>query len=76
MAPTTMRSKSALSLLCPFRLTFISEKEAGQGIKRAIDEGLVKREDIFVTTKLWNSFHRKEQALQMAKAQNDAWGLG
>merc|ERR1712000_624537 len=53
-----------------------NEKEAGQGIKRAIDEGLVKREDIFVTTKLWNNYHKREHALQMAKAQNEAWGLG
>ena len=53
-----------------------NEKEAGQGIKRAIDEGLVKREDIFVTTKLWNNYHRREHALSMAKAQNEAWGLG
>ncbi|KIW15988.1 hypothetical protein PV08_06039 [Exophiala spinifera] len=53
-----------------------NEKEAGEGIKRAIDEGLVKREDIFVTTKLWNNYHKREHALQMAKAQNEAWGLG
>ena len=53
-----------------------NEKEAGQGIKRAINEGLVKREDIFVTTKLWNNYHRREHVLSMAKAQNEAWGLG
>ncbi|EXJ95890.1 hypothetical protein A1O1_01015 [Capronia coronata CBS 617.96] len=53
-----------------------NEHEAGLGIKRAIHEGLVKREDIFVTTKLWNNYHAKEHALAMAKAQNDAWGLG
>jgi D-xylose reductase len=53
-----------------------NEKEAGQGIRKAIDEGLVKREDIFVTTKLWNNYHRREHALSMAKAQNEAWGLG
>jgi len=53
-----------------------NEKEAGQGIKRAIDEGLVKREDIFVTTKLWNNYHSREHALEMAEAQNKAWGLG
>ncbi len=29
-----------------------NEKEAGEGIKRAIDEGLVKREDLFITSKL------------------------
>lgn len=53
-----------------------NEKEAGEGIRRAISEGLVKREDIFVTTKLWNNYHRKEHATAMAKAQNDTWGLG
>lgn len=53
-----------------------NEKEAGQGVRRAIEEGLVKREDIFITTKLWNNYHRREHALEMAKAQNDAWGLG
>ncbi|KIW21672.1 hypothetical protein PV08_02252 [Exophiala spinifera] len=53
-----------------------NEKEAGEGIRRAINEGIVTREDVFVTTKLWNNYHRREHALVMAKAQNDAWGLG
>ncbi|RFU81941.1 aldo keto reductase [Trichoderma arundinaceum] len=53
-----------------------NEKEAGEGIRRAIDEGLVKREEIFITTKLWNNYHRREHALAMAKKQNEAWGLG
>lgn len=30
-----------------------NEKETGEGIKRAIDEGLVSREDLFVTSKLF-----------------------
>jgi diketogulonate reductase-like aldo/keto reductase len=29
------------------------EDKVGQGIKRAIDEGIVKREDLFVVTKIW-----------------------
>jgi D-xylose reductase len=53
-----------------------NEKEAGEGIRRALDEGIVKREDIFVTTKLWNNYHSKEHALPMMKKQNEAWGLG
>ncbi|KAG7111321.1 hypothetical protein HYQ44_009516 [Verticillium longisporum] len=53
-----------------------NEKEAGEGIQRAIKEGLVKREDIFITTKLWNNYHRKEHAIDMARKQNEAWGLG
>jgi len=35
-----------------------NEVEVGQGIKKAIEAGLVKREDLFVTSKLWNTFHR------------------
>jgi D-xylose reductase len=30
-----------------------NEVEAGQGVKRAIDEGLVKREDLTIISKLW-----------------------
>ena len=36
-----------------------NEREAGAGIKRAIEEGIVKREDLFITTKLWNTYHQK-----------------
>jgi D-xylose reductase len=32
---------------------YLNEKQVGEGINRAIKEGLVKREDIFVVTKLW-----------------------
>lgn len=38
---------------------YANEKEAGEGIRRAIKDGLVKRDDIFVTTKLWNNYHKK-----------------
>ena len=30
-----------------------NEEEIGKGIKRAIDEGIVKREDLFIVDKLW-----------------------
>ena len=33
-----------------------NEKQAGEGVKRAIDEGVIKREDIFITSKLWSNF--------------------
>ena len=32
-----------------------NEEGVGRGIRKAIDEGLVKREEIFVTTKMWTS---------------------
>jgi D-xylose reductase len=35
---------------------YANEHESGKGLKRAIEEGLVKREDVFIVTKLWNTF--------------------
>jgi len=40
-----------------------NEKEVGQGIKRAIDEGLVKREDLFIITKIWPTEEDSEEKI-------------
>ncbi|CUM68458.1 uncharacterized protein PRCAT00006183001 [Priceomyces carsonii] len=37
-----------------------NEEEVGEGIKRAIEEDIVKREELTIVSKLWNSFHAKE----------------
>ena len=37
-----------------------NEVQAGEGIKRAIDEGIVTREELFITSKLWMTYHRPE----------------
>jgi len=37
-----------------------NEAEVGQGIARAIESGNVKREDLWVTSKLWNTFHEPQ----------------
>jgi D-xylose reductase len=37
-----------------------NESEAGDGIGQAIGSGLVRREDLWVTSKLWNTYHRPE----------------
>ncbi|KAJ5427045.1 hypothetical protein N7465_002115 [Penicillium sp. CMV-2018d] len=48
-------------------LCYGNENEVGQGIKQAIDAGIVKREDLFVTTKLWCSYHAcVEEGLQQS----------
>eukprot|EP00493_Phyllostaurus_siculus_P022718 UN23052 len=52
-----------------------NEKEAGEGIKKAIDEGLVKREDLFVTTKLWNTYHRPENVEAACRRSLEDLGL-
>ncbi|KAG7099629.1 hypothetical protein E1B28_001457 [Marasmius oreades] len=52
-----------------------NEKEAGEGVRRAIADGLVKREDLFITSKLWNTFHAKEHVKPMAEMQLKLWGI-
>ena len=34
-----------------------NENEVGEGLKQAFDSG-VNREDIFITSKVWNTYHR------------------
>ncbi|KAL4871928.1 hypothetical protein BDV12DRAFT_13660 [Aspergillus spectabilis] len=44
-----------------------NEEEVGEGIAKAISEGIVTRSEIFVTTKLWSTYHtRAELALNQS----------
>lgn len=38
-----------------------NEEEVGQAIRAAIDAGKIKREDVFVTSKLWCTFHSRSR---------------
>jgi len=44
-----------------------NEKEVGDAIQTKIKAGVIKREDIFVTSKLWNTFHTKDRVLKGIK---------
>ncbi|NND83354.1 MAG: aldo/keto reductase [Gammaproteobacteria bacterium] len=37
-----------------------NEAEVGEGIRRALDDGLCGREELWVTSKLWNTYHASE----------------
>ena len=48
-----------------------NEKEVGEALSKAFSDGLVKREDVFITSKLWNNAHeanRVETALDKTLA--------
>lgn len=38
-----------------------NEAEVGQAITAAIDDGLCRREDLWLTSKLWNTFHEPDR---------------
>jgi len=49
-----------------------NEEQVGEGIARAIHDGLVKREDLLVTSKLWNTYHKAEHvALALQRTLDD-----
>ncbi|XP_067648191.1 1,5-anhydro-D-fructose reductase-like [Eurosta solidaginis] len=37
--------------------TFCNQEEIGEGIKHKIDEGIIKREELYISSKLWDSRH-------------------
>lgn len=52
-----------------------NEKEVGQGLQTGMKELGLKREDIFVTTKLWNTFHESAEVEPALDAQLEDLGL-
>lgn len=37
-----------------------NEEATGRGIRRAIEEGICTRDELYITTKLWNTYHKPE----------------
>ncbi|KAH7375219.1 NAD(P)H-dependent D-xylose reductase [Plectosphaerella cucumerina] len=46
-----------------------NEVEVGKGVARAIKDGLVKREELFLVSKLWNTFHDGDRVEPIARKQ-------
>jgi alcohol dehydrogenase (NADP+) len=47
--------------------TYGNEKEVGEAFKKIFSEGKVKREDVWITSKLWNDSHKKEDVIPALK---------
>jgi diketogulonate reductase-like aldo/keto reductase len=52
-----------------------NEDEVGAALKELIADGTVRREDLFVTTKLWNNNHRPERVKPALQASLNRLGL-
>ncbi len=44
-----------------------NEPEIGQALREVMDQGTVKRADLWITSKLWNTAHQKEDVLPALK---------
>ncbi|GJE89780.1 aldo/keto reductase [Phanerochaete sordida] len=52
-----------------------NEKECGEGLRRALADGFVRREDVWVVSKLWNTFHHKENVKEAVQRSLSDWGV-
>jgi diketogulonate reductase-like aldo/keto reductase len=52
-----------------------NEEEVGAALKELFAQGTVRREDLFVTTKLWNNNHRPERVKSALQASLNRLGL-
>lgn len=52
-----------------------NEAEVGAALKELFADGTVRREELFVTTKLWNNNHRPERVKPALEASLDRLGL-
>ncbi|XP_050034877.3 aldo-keto reductase family 1 member B1-like [Dermacentor andersoni] len=56
-------------------LAYHNEPEVGRAIADAIKEGLITREELFITSKCWNSFHSKQKVVECCKMSLRALGV-
>jgi diketogulonate reductase-like aldo/keto reductase len=64
--PVATRSATKAALEAGFRLLdtaerYKTEKEVGEAIQEVFQGGKIKRNDVFVVTKLWNTHHRPDR---------------
>ncbi len=48
-----------------------NEKQTGKGIARAIKDGLCSRKELWITSKIWNTYHAKEHVNRLLHAHSE-----
>ncbi|KAH9931070.1 Aldo/keto reductase [Epithele typhae] len=52
-----------------------NERECGEGLRRALADGVVRREDVWVVSKLWNTFHARAHVREAVERSLKDWGV-
>ena len=78
--PAVTRSATRDALEAGFRHfdcaeRYRNEREVGEALEEGLASGKISREDIFVTTKLWNTNHRPERVEPAFEASLERLGL-
>ena len=71
--PLATKNATKAALEAGFRLLdtaerYRTEEEVGEAMQEVFRDGKIKREDVFVVTKLWNTNHRPERAKRAFEA--------
>lgn len=56
-------------------VVYCNEKEVGEAVKQSISEGLIKREELFISTKLWNTDRGYDLTLKAFDTSLESLGL-
>ena len=51
---------------CSHDQVYQNEPEIGEVFSKVFSESEIKREDVFITSKLWNTSHRPEQVISQS----------
>jgi D-xylose reductase len=52
-----------------------NEAACGEGLKQALASGIVQRQDVWITSKLWNTYHRSHYVIEACRRSLNDWQL-
>lgn len=56
-------------------MIYENEKDVGEGVRCAIAQKIVTREDLFITSKLWNTDHAPKHVIEACRKTLSDLGL-